>query len=89
MYNYIKVKLKKDGNYNEEEKKIIMSIVEAREEMVRARKYFEIVNDPMLVDYAIYTEQAARAKYMYLLNIAKNKNIKIKYCYMLKEINAV
>ncbi|KAJ50804.1 putative outer membrane protein [Clostridium tetanomorphum] len=83
------LKLKKDKNYTKEEKKIIESIIEAMQEIERARTYFQMVKDPRLVDYAIYMEEAAKAKYMYLLSEAKNKKIKIQYKYMLQEINIV
>ncbi|WP_027626457.1 DUF2508 family protein [Clostridium lundense] len=89
MNNDLKLKLKKDKGYTDEEKKIIASIIETIEEIERARAYFEMVKDPRLVDYAIYMEEAAKAKYMYLLNEAKNKNIKIEFKYMLQGRNVV
>ena len=50
-------------------------IREAHQEWVRAQKYFQWVSDPELVDHAIFTEEAARRKYIYLLNQAKNQGI--------------
>lgn len=89
MNNDLKLKLKKDKGYTDEEKKIIACIIEAVEEIERARAYFQMVNDPRLVDYAIYMEEAAKAKYTYLLNEAKDKKIKIEFKYMLQGHNAV
>jgi len=50
-------------------------IREAYREWITAQKYFQWVSDPDLVDYAIFTEEAARRKYIYLLNQAKNQGI--------------
>jgi len=50
-------------------------IREAHEEWIRAQKYFQWVSDPELVDHAIFAEEAARRKYIYLLNLAKNQGI--------------
>lgn len=39
---------------------------EAREEWLTARRYFETVSDPELVDHAIFHLEAAHRKYLYL-----------------------
>lgn len=46
-------------------------IKKAHQEWIKAQKYFECVTDPDLVDHAIFTEEAARKKYIYLLKKAK------------------
>lgn len=43
----------------------------ARQEWREARKYFERVEDPDLIDYAIYSLEAAEAKYNYLIKKAR------------------
>ncbi|WP_078811038.1 DUF2508 family protein [Selenihalanaerobacter shriftii] len=43
----------------------------ARQEWLEARQYFERVNDPDLIDYAIYSLEAAESKYNYLLKEAR------------------
>ena len=53
-------------------------IREAHREWIRAQKYFHWVSDPELVDHAIFTEEAARKKYIYLLNKAKNQGISME-----------
>ena len=53
-------------------------IREAHLEWIRAQRYFQWVSDPELVDHAIFTEEAARRKYIYLLNKAKNQGISVK-----------
>lgn len=63
-----------------EEKKIIKKrddglkeeIEKAHHQWQQARHYFNNVSEPELVDHASYLIQAARIKYMYLLNKAKN-----------------
>lgn len=81
--------LSKSLKYSEEQRDIIKSIEEAKEELERARQYFELVSDPSLVDYAIYMEQAAESRYSYLLAQAKDKGIEIDASCMLIELNAI
>jgi len=57
------------------EMRLTEQIREAHQEWVRAQKYFQWVSDPELVDHAIFAEEAARRKYIYLLNQAKNQGI--------------
>lgn len=76
-------------NCTNEQKNILDAIEEAKEEMKRAREYFELANESKLIDYAIYMEEAAKAKYMFLLSEAKQKGIKVNCGYMLEETDAV
>lgn len=89
MNNEIMQVLEKDKNYSKEEKGIIRCIMEAEEEIKKARMFFEMTNEPELIDYAIYLEEAAKSKYMYFLNKAKNQGIKIDYNYIFKANNVV
>ncbi|MEW9097203.1 MAG: DUF2508 family protein [Clostridiaceae bacterium] len=82
-------KLKKDRRYTKEEKKLICSIIDAMNDIKVAREYFQMVKEPGLIDYAIYMEEAAKARYTYLLNEAKDKKIELQYKYILDEYNAV
>lgn len=50
---------------------LTVAVEEARVEWSAARRYFEIVSEPDLIDQAIYSLQAAERKYMYLLKLAK------------------
>lgn len=63
-------------NYTEEQKDIIRCINEVKKEWNYASQYFDMVSDPKLVDYAIYKEAAAKARYLYLLNLSKEKGIR-------------
>jgi hypothetical protein len=47
------------------------AVNQARNEWQNARQLFNDVSDPDLVDYAIFREEAARRRYMYLLKQAK------------------
>jgi hypothetical protein len=85
IVEYLSSKVK----YTEEQKELIKAIEEAKEELFRARQYFEMVNDPQLVDYAIYMEQAANSRFTYLLNQAKESGIKLNNKFLQKESDAV
>lgn len=50
---------------------------------------FENVCEPKLVDYAIYLEEAAKARYEFLLSEAKRRNIKVKQHNILVEARAI
>lgn len=89
MEHNLWVRLNKDKNYTEEDKELIKAIMESQDEIYRATNYFQLAKEPILIDYAIYLEQAAKSKYIYLLNQAKKRNIKISYKYVLKEVNEV
>jgi len=54
--------------------KLKKEIKKAHQQWVDAKNYFENVSDPELIDYASYKIEAARTKYMYLLNKAKDLN---------------
>lgn len=78
----------KKSKYTEEQKRLLSSVNKAVDDLNIARQYFNAVNDPRLVDYAIYMEEAAKAKYMYLLNEAKKAGLKVEGDTVLKEVSA-
>ncbi|MBS3874144.1 MAG: YaaL family protein [Firmicutes bacterium] len=47
----------------------------AHQEWVAARQYFDHVSDPDLIDHAVYVNQAAEKRYMYLLKQARSQGI--------------
>jgi len=55
--------------------RIADEVKKAHQDWLKAQKYFECVTDPDLVDHAIFTEEAARKKYVYLLKKAKQQGI--------------
>lgn len=56
---------------------LVDDIKKAVEELENIRKYFEIVEEPELIDYAIYSEKAVLMQLSYLLKKAKrNDNLK-------------
>lgn len=59
-----------------EREMLIDNIIEARSEMERAEHAFNELTDNAAIDYASYSIMAARARYVYLLSIAKKSNIK-------------
>jgi hypothetical protein len=58
------------------DKEVIINAIEnARIELETAREFFEGANNPLLVDYAIFNEHAAKSKYAYFLSIAKQNGV--------------
>lgn len=76
-------------NLTSEQKNIIDAIEEANMEMNRAREIFDFVSDPKLVDYAIYMEEAAKARLAYLLEQARKCGIKVDSNYTVKRASVV
>lgn len=63
---------------SKENLELIEAINDARIKIDDARQFFDNVCEPKLIDYAIYTEDAAKARYGYLINQAKAKGVKVK-----------
>jgi len=75
--------------YTQEQKDIILQLEEAKLEWESAEKYFQVADDPKLVDYAIYREDQSKARYIYFLLEAKRKNITIDASYMIEELEVI
>lgn len=71
--------------YTKEEKEILYALEEAREEWEMANRYFQVIDQPDLVDYAIHKENAAKAKYMHYLSRARELGITVDPVYMIEE----
>ncbi|AJD30904.1 YaaL family protein [Clostridium sporogenes] len=78
--------MKKLNNMQNEKKLLLESIDSVVSEINNIRRLFENASDPKLIDYAIYMEEALKAKYIYLLKEAKEKGIKVEYCDTIKEV---
>lgn len=76
VLSILEQKAKEAGFDDEEKKKILVEIENAKQELESARLYFETVKDPGLIEYAIYKEAAANSRYCYLLSLARKKNIR-------------
>ena len=72
-------------DYTKEQRDIIEYIEDARVQLRSAMAYFNMVNDSKLIDYAIYMENAARARYTYLLAEARRLEVKVDCSYMIEE----
>lgn len=79
----------KMSNYSKDQIALIDAIEEARIQIESARAIFDTVNDHKLIDYAIYMEEAATARYVYLLKEAKRLNLKVDYSYKLNSARVV
>ena len=62
---------------NFKENEILKSIKLVKIELDLVRHNFEYLNDPKLIDVAIYQEQAAIKKFEYLIAEAKKNGIKV------------
>lgn len=60
-----------------EDKLLYMSIKNAHSELEQAVGMFNELTDNKAIDYASYNLLAARAKYSYLLQLAKSKNLSL------------
>lgn len=58
-------------NYSSDEATLRQQVEEAKECWLTARAYFDNLSEPDLIDYAIYTLEAAERRYMYLLKQLK------------------
>ena len=65
-----------------EREKIIKEIKVAQLEIKTAESFFHFVNDPELIDVAIYELEAKKSRYSYLIRMAKEKGVKnsLKEC---------
>lgn len=61
------------GNSANLEDELTQDLEEAQRELTRARRYFNSVSDPDLIDHAIYLLEATRKKYSYLLKKKKKQ----------------
>lgn len=66
----------KQNSFSQEEQ-LFASIKSARTELDRATVLFNELTDDTGVDYASYNLLAARARYSYLLKLAKEKELSV------------
>ena len=71
--NVLSLILVKYSNDNTISNKVLEEIQDSIIEMEAAESMFNSVNDPKLIEAAIYREEAAKRKFDYLLSIAKEQ----------------
>ncbi|WBW97554.1 DUF2508 domain-containing protein [Oceanirhabdus sp. W0125-5] len=72
MANYeLLLAMLKEREMSNEERNIVLALIDALEEMQEAEMYFNYQNEEGLVEYAIYKECAAKAKYKHYINKLK------------------
>ena len=71
--NVLSLILVKYNNDDRISDKVLEEIQESIREMEAAESMFNSVNDPKLIEAAIYREEAAKKKFDYLLSIAKEQ----------------
>ncbi|HYE81467.1 MAG TPA: YaaL family protein [Clostridia bacterium] len=62
----------------DENQEFINTINKVKQDMLDAQCYFDSVTAPDLVDHAIFKMEAARAQYIYLLKLAKDKGLSVR-----------
>ena len=76
--NVLSLILVKYNNDNIISDKVLGEIQESIREMEAAESMFSSVDDPRLIEAAIYREEAAKRKFDYLLSIAKEQYSRTK-----------
>lgn len=71
--NVLSLILVKYSNDNTISNKVLEEIQDSIREMEAAESMFNSVNDPKLIEAAIYREEAAKRKFDYLLSVAKEQ----------------
>ncbi|MBX9138734.1 MULTISPECIES: DUF2508 family protein [unclassified Clostridium] len=71
--NVLSLILVKYSNDNTISNKVLEEIQDSIIEMEAAESMFNSVNDPKLIEAAIYREEAAKRKFDYLLSVAKEQ----------------
>lgn len=82
LFNFF---LFKSNSNKKEQNKIVDEIKETILEMEVAESMFNTVNDPKLIDAAIYRDKAAKKRFDYLISIAKKEYSEDKYNNELQE----
>ena len=67
---------KNNNEYSDEDIAILKDVQESIKEMEVARALFNSVSDPKLIELAIHEEDVARARFDYLISIAKSKGLR-------------
>ena len=68
-------------NLDTEKELFLEEIQKAKQEWLVAKANFQQVDEPDLVDQAVFAMAAAERKYVYLLKEAQNKNLFSEYLY--------
>lgn len=54
---------------------LVYLVAKAHDEWVQSKNFFQEVNDPDLIDHAVYAMEAAERKYIYLLKKARKEKV--------------
>lgn len=74
---------------NKEEEELLKEIQEAKISYEAAKDYFLYAKESDLIDYAIHMEDATRIRYMYLLQKAREKGLKISTDILINQSTAI
>lgn len=73
------------NNQDGEGVKLLEAIEQAKLELESARCVFNNVQDPKLIEVAIYSEEVAIRRYEYLIRLAREKGIKVSNDYVIDQ----
>ena len=73
-----------DDAKNSEEKQLLEAIEEARYALESARSLFDNVQESILIELAIYKEEAAKRRYEDLISLAKKRGLRVSYEYVIE-----
>ena len=68
-------KAEENSSIEMEEYTILQLTKKAKEEWQDAKRYFDEVTDPRLIDHAIYRIEAAEKKYIYLIKLSQKESL--------------
>lgn len=68
------------------DRKLIEDMETAKMELDVARSMFDNVNDSKLIELAIFTEEAAKKRYDYLLSVAREKGLTVSTDYIVDKM---
>lgn len=60
-----------------EGRRLADAVEDARRQWVAARQFFDHVTEPELIDYAVFSIGAAEKRYMFLLDEARRRGVKV------------
>ena len=83
--NVLSLILVKYNNDDRISDKVLEEIQESIREMEAAESMFNSVDDPKLIEAAIYREEAAKKKFDYLLSIAKQRGLRVANDYIFEQ----
>ena len=84
MLNVLKILKKKTTRSNREREEILSELERISDMLKKNETLFNIAEDEKMVEAVIYEQMSLQSRYIYMLNQAKEKGVKIDYIDRLK-----